>query len=365
MKEVIEPVLAAIGRKPSLLEAKDVSNYATAVRQELVAQNEILRARVRQGYVRHCHGDLHLQNIVRIGDRPVLFDAIEFDDSFATIDTLYDLAFLLMDLWHRELPAHANAVFNAYVQEAAESSPIAAMRGLALLPLFLSVRASVRAMVAIHRLPFAEGPNRKAAACDVTAYFELAQTFLDSAPPQLIAVGGLSGTGKSTLAAALAPEAGSPPGALVIRSDVERKRLAGAAETDRLGKKQYSAAATGRVYGALSTKTEAALAAGHTVVLDAVFARPHQRERVEQIARGAGVPFTGLWLKALDRELIERVEARVGDASDANATVVQEQLGYETGPISWHRVDASGTPGTVKKRALKKLRNMRRDSPTD
>ena len=298
MKQVIEPLMASLGRDRSVLDEKDVADYAAAVRRELRAQAGLLRDRARQGYVRHCHGDLHLQNIVRIDGEPVLFDAIEFDERIATIDTLYDKAFLLMDLWHRDLRGHANQLLNAYLRHAGRERPIASLRGLALLPLFLSVRASVRAMVGLDRLPFTAKAGIKAARRDVAVYFRLAREFLQPEAPRLIAIGGLSGTGKSTLAAALAPDIGAVPGAVVFRSDIERKRLAGVEETTRLTAAHYSAAATGRVYRALAAKAETALAAGRTVIMDAVFARPDQRQRAEQLARRAGVPFTGLWLEA-------------------------------------------------------------------
>ncbi len=359
MKQVIEPVLTSLGGDPAVLNKSEVADYAADARRELRAQSSLLRARAGQGYVRHCHGDLHLQNIVRIDGTPVLFDAIEFDERIATIDTLYDVAFLLMDLWHRDLRAHANLLLNAYLAQTGQDRPVVSLRGLALLPLFLSVRASVRAMVGLDRLPFTKKAGQKAARDDVAVYFRMAREFLQPQAPQLIVIGGLSGTGKSTLAVALAPAVGAAPGAVVFRSDIERKRLAGVGETTRLDAAQYTAAATGRVYRALAAKAKAALGAGRTVVVDAVFARPDQRARIEQIAGDAGAPFAGLWLEAPDRAMVERVEARKGDASDANARVVTEQLTYDTGPIAWHHVDAGGSPEDVHLRAMEVLKALR------
>lgn len=352
IEDVIAMIASALRKAPPLLNEKDVKSFAADMLRELRDSANLLQTRARQGYVRHCHGDLHLQNIVAVDGGPVLFDAIEFDDDIATNDILYDLAFLLMDLWHRGLTSHANAVFNAYLRHEVTGRPLGSLRGLALLPLFLATRAGVRAMVTLDRMHFTSGPAQKAAQSDLEDFFALARAFLRPHPPRLIAVGGLSGTGKSTLAAGLAPGIGAAPGALVVRSDTERKRLAGVGETVRLVGKHYSTAATARVYRSLYAKARVALAAGHSVVLDAVFARPHQRKRAEELARQAGVPFTGLWLEAPDRDLIERVEARTGDASDASASVVRRQLGYKTGEISWTHIDASGCPETVRKRAL-------------
>jgi hypothetical protein len=352
MADVVASTTASLMQAPPQLKASKVKDFARALRGTLRAGSTLLDARARKGTVRRCHGDLHLRNIVLIEGQPVLFDAIEFDEAIATVDIFYDLAFLLMDLWHRGLTHHANALFNAYLRAPGTREPLASLRGLALMPLFLAVRASVRAMVTLDRLPFVTGADQREAVGELGEFFELANMFLKPPPPRLIAVGGLSGTGKSTLAAALAPDIGAVPGALVVRSDIERKRLAGAGETMRLGSAHYSAAATGRVYRALYAKARVALAAGHSVILDAVFAKEDQRVRAEEIAREAKVPFTGLWLEAPDRQLIERVETRSSDASDADARVVRRQLGYETGHVSWERVDASGEPHIVKARAV-------------
>jgi len=355
MTRVVESITASLALAPPLLEASEVKQLTRAMQKELRARSALLDARALRGAVRRCHGDLHLRNIVLIEDQPVLFDAIEFDEAIATVDIFYDLAFLLMDLWHRGLNVHANALFNAYLRRTGLRAPLVSLQGLALLPLFLAARAGVRAMVTLDRLPVVTGADRQEAISELSEFFTLANMFLNPPPPRLVAVGGLSGTGKSTLAAALAPNIGAAPGALVIRSDVERKRLAGAGETARLGPGHYSAAATGRVYRALGAKAMVALAAGHSVILDAVFAREDQRARAQDVANKAKVPFTGLWLEAPDRQLIERVEARRGDASDADAGVVRQQLGYETGPVSWVRVNAGGDPDTVRKRAAAAL----------
>ncbi len=355
MAQVVQSITASLALAPPLLEASEVKQLTQAMHKELRACSALLEARARKGSVRRCHGDLHLRNIVLIKDQPVLFDAIEFDETIASVDIFYDLAFLLMDLWHRGLRVHANALFNAYLRHVDARQPLASLRGLALMPLFLATRAGVRAMVSLDTLPFVTGADRQEVIGELTGFFSLANIFLHPPPPRLIAVGGLSGTGKSTLAAALAPNIGTAPGALVVRSDIERKRLAGADETVRLGSAHYSAAATGRVYRALGAKAMAALAAGPSVILDAVFAREDQRRRVQELAAKANVPFTGLWLEAPDRQLIERVESRSGDASDADAGVVRRQLAYETGPVSWERVNAGGDPDTVRKRAAAAL----------
>ena len=145
-----------------------------ASRDALAAVAPLLEARASGGYVRHCHGDLHLRNIVEIDGKPVLFDAIEFDDALATIDVLYDLAFLLMDLGKRGLSAHANEVLNAYLDAEASTGNLL---GLAALPLFLSMRAMIRAKVELLRAGKADTGEAKAQARDeARAYFELARS---------------------------------------------------------------------------------------------------------------------------------------------------------------------------------------------
>jgi len=163
-------------------------------------------------------------------------------------------------------------------------------------------------------------------------------------PPVLIAVGGLSGTGKSVLARMLAPFVLPQPGALVLRSDVERKRQFGAAETERLPESAYSADATRRVYAALADKARRVLAAGHSVVVDAVFARAEERAAIADMARTNQFAFHGLFLTADLETRIARVGGRIADPSDAGAAVVRAQENYDLGDLTWMKVDASGTP---------------------
>jgi hypothetical protein len=266
---------------------------------------------------------------------------LEFSEELATIDVLYDLAFLLMDLGYRGDRHAANHVLNAYVGAAPVGGEI---EGLACLPLFLACRAGVRAVVALERIRQTEGASRDEHKRRAQRHVALAITCLDPKPPVLIAVGGLSGTGKSTLAAWLAADIGPAPGALHVRSDVERKRLLGVAETERLAPEHYRAEVSEQVYAVLADKAPRGLAAGHAVIVDAVFAKPDERAAIEAVAHAAGHPFVGLWLNAPKQTLIERVEARRGDASDADRGVVEQQLAYDTGPLTWSAVDAGGTP---------------------
>jgi uncharacterized protein len=294
--------------------------------------------------VRHCHGDLHLGNIVLLDGAPVLFDCLEFDEALAAIDTFYDLAFLLMDLLHRDLGALAQRLLTAYLDATWDDA------GTALLPLFLSCRAAIRAKVEGFAAQSEAGGAQEIAAA--RAYLDLAQRFLAPEPARLVAIGGVSGTGKSTLARALAPGLGAAPGAVTLRSDMIRKKLSGVAPTDRLGPEAYRKDVSVKVYNTLISRARTLLGAGHSVIVDAVYLERRDRVRIAQAAADAGVPFTGLWLTASAKTLLARVQGRKGDASDATAAVLQSQLEVDPGPLDWSEVDAGADPDTVAADAL-------------
>ena len=199
----------------------------------------LLRDRGRRGLIRRIHGDLHLGNIVLIDGKPVLFDAIEFSEIIASGDVLYDLAFLLMDLLERGLALPANVVLNRYLAQTHRAEDL---DGLAALPFFLSLRAAIRAMVTAARMERASEAQRDAIAKSARAYFAFAQRAIAPPAPKFIAVGGLSGTGKTRLARMLAPHIEPMPGAVIVRSDVERKALFGVGETDKLPGEAYTPA---------------------------------------------------------------------------------------------------------------------------
>ena len=289
---------------------------------------DLVARRVEAGAIRRCHGDLHLRNIVLVDGRPEPFDAIEFSEKIANIDVLYDLAFALMDLCHRELRPLANRLLNEWLWRIAGDHDEA----LALLPMFLSRRAAIRAYVDSSISAVSGGDNAPA-----RAYQRTALGFLQPAPSSLTAVGGLSGSGKTTLALKLAPGIGRSPGAVVVRTDVERKRQAGVALDERMPAGSYTPGSSARIYGACFARAEQLLRAGHSVVLDAVFARPEERQAAEEIAQRAGVPFEGIWLDVPKEIAQARIAARKGDASDATPELVERQFGYELGDIRWKR----------------------------
>ncbi|MBV6657558.1 MAG: AAA family ATPase, partial [Devosiaceae bacterium] len=218
--------------------------------------------------VRRCHGDLHLRNIVKLKQGVRLFDAIEFDDRIATGDVLYDLAFLLMNLdeaGHRGLANHALNHFLSHTKSGRDFD------GLRALPLYLSVRAGLRAKISAMTAGHLSGDAAKALEAEARLFFDYALDVLEPRDVSLTVIGGLSGTGKSAVARALAPGLGGTPGAVVLRSDVVRKAMAGVAPETHLDASAYTASATNEVYETLGRRAKTALEAGHAVIVDAVF----------------------------------------------------------------------------------------------
>ncbi len=284
------------------------------------------------GHVRHCHGDLHLGNILVEHAKPVLFDCIEFNDHLSQIDVLYDLAFLLMDLWVRGHGDAANRVLNVWLEQAArlEDDASGVYAGLKLLPLFMSMRAGVRCHVNANY-----GGEGNYAMDKARMYLEAAHRFLDMAPPSLTAIGGLSGSGKSTRARQLAPSTGRAPGAVVLRSDEIRKRLWACPEYEGLPKEAYSPDENRRVYAEMYTLAARTLEAGQAVSLDATFREPAWRDQAEALAKTAGVAFDGHWLDLPVEVRRARVEARLKDVSDATPEIVAAQADIDKSTISW------------------------------
>ncbi len=338
LKAVIEDNAVSLAGKDAAFAPGALDAVRQGSMDALAALAPLLKERALSGYVRHCHSDLHLRNIVEIDGKPVLFDAIEFDDRMATIDVLYDLSFLLMDLGASGLEAHANRVLNAYLDANGETANLV---GLAALPLFLSMRAMVRAKVELLRGQLAEGRARTDAVTGSVSYVELARAYLAPSRPHLVAIGGLSGSGKSSVARSLAPLLGAFPGAVHVRSDRERKRLFDRGEQERLPDAAYREEVSGTVYRMCRKRAMMALAGGRTVIVDAVQAKEEERKEIAALAANMGAGFTGLWLEAPPTTMRHRIENRRDDISDATPAVLEEQLGYDLGRQSFAKVDAA------------------------
>ncbi|VFU08267.1 AAA family ATPase [Methylocella tundrae] len=333
LRAQIEETMASLEGAPGVFPAGETADLKRRMLDSFERLKSLLQRREAAGEVRRCHGDLHLGNIAMINGTPVLFDALEFDERLATCDILYDLAFLLMDVWTRGLKIEANLLMNRYFSKCDDVER--QLEALAALPLFLSLRAAIRAKVT--NLEPCKTATTIAAA---RALFAAARAFFVPEPLQLVAVGGLSGTGKSSLARKIAPLIGRPPGAVHLRSDIERKRFLHAGEFETLPQQAYRPEISVIVYHRLRDLAATALAAGQSVVLDAAHRTAEERAQAD-IGKSAGARFTGLWLEAPTGIRLERVSRRKDDASDAGPEIAAAQAREAVGIIDWRRLDAS------------------------
>ena len=304
MRRVIDGNAAGFAHEGAgILDPAECARLTDRARFVLDRGGVLLDQRRDDGLVRQCHGDLHLRNIVALDGEPTLFDAIEFNEEISWIDVLYDLAFLLMDLGRLGLPHHANALWNGYLAETGDLS------GLSLMPLFMSCRAAVMAKT--------------------TATAANLQTAHRPAPGVAGARQRLPGQGDG------APRTGAAPadchrrsfgirqvdtgvragaigwrgsGAVVLRSDVIRKRLCGCKPLDRLGPAGYTDDVSRRVYATVMKQADQVVRSGYAAIADAVFADPVDRDAIQTVVRAAGAPFVGLWLEAAEPVLVARVQ---------------------------------------------------------
>lgn len=324
-------------REQRALPAGDVDRLHELSRRHLSDHLALLQRRAAAGLVRRCHGDAHLANIAMIDGKPVLFDAIEFDPVIATTDLLYDLAFPMMDFLHFGDADAANRLFNGYLQATWADHGDA----LVLLPLFLSMRAAIRALVLFTKHELC--PDDPACLADGKSYFGLALRLAAPAAPSLIAIGGRSGTGKSVLARDIAGRIAPPPGAVWLRSDVIRKEIAGVDALTRLPASAYTRESSERVYGEMFARARKVLGQRHSAILDAAFLLEAERNTAADIAKAAGVAFHGVFLTATPAVRVQRIGLRRDDASDATADVARGQENIDIGNMDWFVIDASGT----------------------
>ncbi|WP_429032025.1 AAA family ATPase [Bradyrhizobium sp. I1.14.4] len=344
---IIDRNTDSLRSQPSL-EGRAVERLHERSHSCLASCRPLLERRASAGCVRRCHGDAHLGNIVLVNQKPVLFDAIEFDPAMATTDVLYDLAFPLMDLIHFRSLRAASRLFNRYLEPTWRDNG-AALQSLSLL---LSMRAAIRSQVLFTKC---EQSGDVAGMTEAKSYFELALRLITPTRPSLIAIGGMSGTGKSVLARDAAGLLQPPPGAIILRSDVIRKELFDVDPLTALPESAYGAEVSERVYEAMFERAAQITAQGFSAILDAAFLRESERTAIEQEARKIAADFRPIFLYADLSTRLDRIASRDKDASDATREVAARQEQYSIGQLDWPRIDASGAPEETLRRSSSAL----------
>jgi aminoglycoside phosphotransferase family enzyme/predicted kinase len=304
-----------------------IADAATLHRLELWTENEFARhltrfvQRQEEGWVRECHGDLHLGNIARIDGELTLFDCIEFSDDLRWIDVMSDVAFLFMDFLVRGREDYAWRLLNGWLEATGD------YLGLALLRFYVVYRAMVRAKIAA--LQMAQGGVTPELQAELSSHLELGRRWSGLPPPALILMHGFSGSGKTAVSQGMLEAIG----AIRLRSDVERKRAAGLDARSRAGSAPdaglYAPEATEAAYHRLYNLAHAIVLAGLNVIVDATFLRRWQRRLFITWARGQALPHAIVDVGAPEALLRERVRRRAklgSDASDADLAVLARQL---------------------------------------
>ena len=282
------------------------------------------------GFVRECHGDLHLRNIVEIDDHPCLFDCLEFNENFRWIDVISEIAFLIMDLEEHGEPRLARRLLNRYLERTGDYG------GLDVLRFYLVYRAMVRAKVDMIRIRERSltAAQRRVRIHEFGGYLSIADHDAETAAPALMIMHGLSGSGKTSISQKILENSS----AIRIRSDVERKRIIGIDETSRVTGSEavrlYSAETTRRTYHYLEALAETVIESGFPVIVDATFLLPEERATFRSLAERLGVPFRIIACTAPEAELLDRVSMREADnrdASDAGVDVLCQQLATDSG----------------------------------
>ena len=323
---------------PDIFDGEDVDALETAQLDALEKNRELLLKRQAEGKIRWCHGDLTLRNLAMWNGCVIPLNPIEFYDDLTQIDTLYDFAFLLVDMESKGQRRLASILFNHYMALSAD------WEGIPVLPLFLSCRAAVNAYVFAQRS--AEIKDKREAALMANKAYEqlvISRRFLDQPRPVLVACGGLSGSGKSRIARESAPFIGNPPGAVILRDDVLRKNLLNTGLEEHLDPSEYTPELENKVFDQLCDECRRMLGAGQSVVADALFHDVRQRRAIEEVAKEMNVDFQGLWVDAPLEIRIERVASRKRNPSDVKtAEELRRQLDVDVGPVTWDKIDTSG-----------------------
>ncbi len=306
-------------------------------RLEFNKLESLFEQRKRDGFVRECHGDMYLHNLLWLDGKPIAFDCIEFNPVLRWIDVISEVAFLVMDLQERQQYRFANHVLNSYLEVTGDYA------GLQVLPFYLCYRAMVRAKVDALRIQqksiCTQDPVQSLS--EFKSYLELATSYTRQAKPRLIIMRGLSASGKSTVSQQLLEQLDNdkdvadthalyPAGTIRIRSDIERKRLFAIPVTEsasgEIDAGIYSAQASRHTYAKLLELATQVISAGYGVIIDAAFLNYAQRKPFQALAASLGIVYLIVEVTASAEVLRQRIVARKNDVSDAGLAVLEHQL---------------------------------------
>jgi uncharacterized protein len=299
-------------------QTQEQFDQTKAYTDKLFAESEALfKERIEHRFIRECHGDVHLRNICFWNNKILLFDCIEFNEPFRFVDTMFDIAYIIMDFDARNRPDLSNLFLNAYLEQSGD------WEGLQVLPLYNSRQSYVRAKVTSFLLSDPSVPESVKEGSKETAsrYYRLSSEYTKPKQGKIVLMSGLSGSGKSTVASKLARESG----AIQIRSDAVRKHLGGVALDEKGNQSLYSSEMTEKTYDRLLTLGTTLASQGYTVILDAKYDRQALRAPVIEQAQAKGIAIEILYCEASEDVLRDRIAQRQGDISDADLDVLAKQ----------------------------------------
>lgn len=318
---------------PALFDKSKLDDLMQRMLKSVAENEQLLTLRVKSGHVRKCHGELLLSNIAKENGKYLFFSPVEYNDQLESIDTLYDLAYLLMDFEMRGMRKLSNILFNHYLAYMND------VEGYPLLHLYQSMRAASRASICAKRSVMLTGADKKEAVRRAKIYFKMACHFMTSYPPVLIACGGLSGSGKSRVARELGGYLNPAPGAVILRDDIVKKQINGCPIDQHFDKAFDTPVVEKVVYDVLRQQAKNALLSGCAVIVDALFYDENERQAIEKLARDLNVSFVAIWMDAPFEVRLDRVQKRKRNPSDVRTEEdLEKQLTLNTGNVTWLKV---------------------------
>lgn len=332
-----------------VLDANTFERLNQLTERELLRHRPLMKRR-QSTHVRELHGDLHLRNMCVYHGRAELFDGLEFNPHLSNCDVWADLSFLTMDLINRGLGKEAALVWNRYLQNTDD------FEGLQLHDLYASHRAAIRSRTSCLAIESAGQAEKAELTAKANQYLDLALRLLEPRSRGVIAVGGLSGTGKTTLSSLLAQHLL----AVHVRSDAVRKHICGVPLTMPAPPEAYSEEMNRRTLAGMLERGQMVLESGRPLILDAVFHSSVWRSEVESLAKKFAVPFVGFWCELPQSAARERIRQRKEDISDADTSVSEVQQSYYLGELDWIQINTSGGKHQTLTSALAKSPDCRR-----